>query len=210
MGDDPIQKLWTACLYDWRKAEIIYILLKQFFRLDVQFWSSGAEEVPWLEWLDFSLTWHWTSSLVEHQHTLRNKTSRGMAGSIIWSSLWKIMHVTCQRRHSRNVLTKALRNIHCHCSTASRNLEFYTWGTACRKQSILIKIWRNLNNFTLCWLHVCWLQISSSSSADPTWQHQFSKTWSADLKTTSLFFKSFCHRRNCFFNTSIYKERLGI
>lgn len=26
-------------------------------------------------------------------------------------------HVTCQGRHSRNVLTKALRNIHCHCST---------------------------------------------------------------------------------------------
>lgn len=33
----------------WRKAEMIYILLKQFFRLDVQFWSRGAEEVPWLE-----------------------------------------------------------------------------------------------------------------------------------------------------------------
>lgn len=115
-----------------------------------------------------------------------------MAGSITWSSLWKNnVHVTCQRRHSRNVLTKALRNIHCHCSTGSRNLEFYTWGTACRKQSILRKIWRNLNNFTLCWLQVCWLQISSSSSADPTWQHQFSKTWSADLRlnpySSSLF-----------------------
>lgn len=40
---------------DWRKAEIIYILLKQFFRLDVQFWSSGADEVPWLEGLHFSV-----------------------------------------------------------------------------------------------------------------------------------------------------------
>lgn len=61
----------------WRKAEIIYILLKQFFRLDVQFWSSGAEGVPWLEGLDFSLTQYWTNSLVKHQHILRNKTSRG-------------------------------------------------------------------------------------------------------------------------------------
>lgn len=66
----------------------------------------------------FSLTWHWTNSLVKHQHTLRNKISRGN-GRIhhLKQPLKYNAHVTCQGRNSRNVFTKALRNIHFHCST---------------------------------------------------------------------------------------------
>lgn len=100
---------------DWRKAEIIYILLKQFFRLDVQR-SRGGSLLGGFAF--FSLTQHWTNSLVKHQHTLRNKFSRGK-GRIhhLKQPLKYNAHGTCQRRHSRNVLIKALRNIHCHCST---------------------------------------------------------------------------------------------
>lgn len=100
---------------DWRKAEIIYILLKQFFRLDVQR-SRGGSLLRGFAF--FSLTQHWTNSLVKHQHTLRNKFSRGN-GRIhhLKQPLKYNAHVSCQHRHSRNVLIKALRNIHCHCST---------------------------------------------------------------------------------------------
>lgn len=108
-----------------------------------------------------------------------------MAGSITWNSLWNLMHiilcVTCQCRHSRNVLTKALRNIHCHCSTGFMKSGVLHLRHSLQK-TILIKVWRNLNNFTLCWLHLCWRLMSSSFSADLTWQQHFAKTWSADLR----------------------------
>lgn len=97
--------------------------LSTFFWSSSSGWMSSSGPVEQREFLGlgvafFSLTWSWTNSLVKHQHTLRNKISRGN-GRIhhLKQPLKYNAHVTCQCRHSRNVLTKALRNIHCHCST---------------------------------------------------------------------------------------------
>lgn len=90
----------------------------------VQMSSSGpGEQRRFLGWRGWISVWldtgpiHWWSISTPWG----TRPPEGMAGSITWSSLWNLMHiilcVTCQCRHSRNVLTKALRNIHCHCST---------------------------------------------------------------------------------------------
>lgn len=57
-----------------------------------------------------------------------------------------MMHVICQRRYSRNILTKALRNIHHHCSTGLMKSEvLHLRQRLQKKYNLSLRILKNLH-----------------------------------------------------------------